>query len=200
MTKSSWVAGTAAILALAAGAAAHGSERSLTLDAAASKVSFELPATGHDVHGLFALKSGRIAFDAETGVAQGEIVVDAASAVSGNGTRDETMREDVLEANRFPEIRFVAERFQGLIPESGESDIELGGTIHLHGTAHPLTLKAHVTTAGTHLEAKTEFPVAFIDWGLKDPSIFFLRVEPVVRIKVQAVGELAPAAVVAGGS
>lgn len=186
-------------LAFAAPMFALASARTLVFDSRTSEVTFDLPATGHDVHGAITLRRGEIHFDDQTGTASGEIVLDAGSAVSGNGSRDKTMRDEVLEAMRFPEIRFVAERVEGAVASSGVSEIKLAGRIDLHGAQHPLVMTAKVTVDGARLSAETEFPVAFIDWGLKDPSVMFLRVEPVVMVHVIARGELAGAEPPAGG-
>ncbi|MGE0640615.1 MAG: YceI family protein [Thermoanaerobaculia bacterium] len=199
--RNGWlVKGAMLALLVGCGATVAGAEsRQLTLDASSSSIRFELPATGHDVHGLFQLRSGVIAFDPVAGTASGEIVVDAGSGSSGNGSRDKTMREDVLEVPKFPEIRFVAERFQGELPESGDGNVELAGKIFVHGASHPLTLQAKVQTKGNQVVAETEFPIAFLDWGMKDPSFLFLRVDPVVHVKVSAHGELSSPAGAAGG-
>ena len=61
------------LLAILPAVPALAEQRVLVLDPAASKVSFTLGATGHDVHGALAVKSGRIAFDPATGTASGEI-------------------------------------------------------------------------------------------------------------------------------
>jgi len=182
---------------------AGAAERTLELDGAHSEVAFDLPATGHDVHGLISLKRGEIRFDDEAGTASGEIVLDAGTALSGNESRDETIRDDVFEAAKFPEIRFVAERVEGRVAAEGTSEIRLVGNVRLHGTDHPLTMKAKVVAHGSHVSAETEFPVPFLEWGLKDPSILFLRVEPVVTVRIHAEGVLAgstvPLAAAAGG-
>jgi polyisoprenoid-binding protein YceI len=185
---------SAVALMLAAPVAAGAETRTLVFDPAATEVSFELPATGHDVHGAIALRRAEIRFDDRGGVASGEIVLDAASARSGNDSRDKTMREDVFEAVRFPEIRFVPERVEGALAGSGASEIRLIGKVFLHGAAHPLVMTAHVVADGARLSAESDFPIDFVDWGLKDPSFLFLRVEPVVKVKVVAKGELTPAA------
>src|SRR5271157_3566062 len=60
------------------------SEIVLTLDPAQSKVHWTLDSTLHTVHGTFALKSGNVHFDPETGRAGGKLVVYAPSGESGN--------------------------------------------------------------------------------------------------------------------
>ncbi|HSK76170.1 MAG TPA: YceI family protein [Thermoanaerobaculia bacterium] len=179
----------AALTALVATAAFAG-ERVLVLDPAASKVSFTLEATGHDVEGMLAVQSGRIAFDPETGAASGEIAVDLKSAKTGNGSRDQTMHEKVLEDGTYPLAVFRAERLRGAVAPSGPSQITLDGTLSFHGADHKVSLPAKVDVKNGRLTAETRFPIPFIEWGLHDPSIAFLRVAKVVSVKVVAQGAL----------
>jgi hypothetical protein len=46
---------------------------------------------------------------------------------------------------------------------------------------------------GTSLTAKTHFQVPYVQWGLKDPSIFVLKVAKVVDIDLTLAGSLSPA-------
>lgn len=179
-----------AVLPLLATPAVRATEQTLRFDPAGTQVAFELPATGHDVHGAFALRSGELRFDATTGTASGQLVVDAASAKTGSDSRDKTMRNDVLETTRFPDFVFTAEKFEGTLAPTGESHITLRGKLTIHGTDHPLALPATVSVSGEALEARTQFSIPFVAWGMKDPSILFLRVEKEVSVKVTAKGRL----------
>lgn len=184
---------------LIAAAPVAAAERRLVLDPARTEVAFDLEATGHDVHGLFALTRGEVSFDSETGAASGEIVLDAASGRTGNSSRDRTMREEVLEAASFPEIRFVPQRLVGRLAERGTSEVTLEGRVTLHGIEHPLALPAKVSVDGGHVTAEVSFPIPYLDWGLHDPSVLFLRVARVVGIAVRADGALEMPASAAGG-
>jgi polyisoprenoid-binding protein YceI len=182
---------TAVLVLLAALAAPlYAEQRALVLDPAASKVSFTLEATGHDVEGHLALKSGRILFDPATGAASGEIAIDLLSAETGNESRDETMRGEVLETQTYPLAVFRAERLRGALAPSGPSQVTLDGTLSFHGSDHKLSLPATVDVRNGHLKAETRFPIPFVDWGLHDPSILVLRVAKVVSVKVIAEGSL----------
>ena len=179
-----------ALLALATATSARAEQRVLVLDPAASKVSFTLDATGHDVEGALAVKSGRIAFDPATGTASGEIAVDLKSGKTGNDSRDKTMHKEVLEDDRFPLAVFRAERVRGNVPTEGTAQITLDGVMALHGTDHKMSLPAKVEVHNGRVKAETSFPVPFVEWGLHDPSIMILRVAKVVSVKIVAQGSL----------
>jgi hypothetical protein len=46
---------------------------------------------------------------------------------------------------------------------------------------------------GNNLTAKTHFVVPYVQWGLKDPSIFILKVAKEVDIDLTLAGQVAPA-------
>lgn len=183
-----------AVLALLA-TAARAEQRVLVLDPAASKVSFTLEATGHDVEGALAVKSGRIAFDPATGAASGEIAIDLKSARTGNNSRDKTMHNEVLEDGKYPLAVFRAEKVRGSVPAEGAGQINLDGILSLHGSDHKVSLPAKVEVHGGRLKAETSFPVPYVEWGLRDPSIVILKVAKVVAVKVSAQGSLEAAGV-----
>jgi polyisoprenoid-binding protein YceI len=183
-----------ALVAVLAGApAARAVEQVLQLDPAATTVRFDVEATGHDVHGTFHVTAGEVRFDPLTGAAAGEIRVDALSAVTGNRSRDKTLLGDVLEVERFPIFLFTPERLVGTLPESGEARLELRGVATVHGSAHAITLPARVHVAGGRVEIHAYFPIPYVEWGLHNPSLFFLRVADVVQVHVEGSGSLAVA-------
>jgi polyisoprenoid-binding protein YceI len=169
---------------------AHAEQRVLVLDPAATKVGFTLDATGHDVEGTMAVKSGRLAFDSDSGAASGEIVLDLQSAQTGNGSRDKTMHNDVLETKKFPTAVFRAESIEGAVAPSGSSQVTLDGTLSFHGGEHKVKLPAKVDVQNGRVTADTKLTIPYVEWGLHDPSIMILRVAKVVTVDVHALGSL----------
>ena len=178
------------LLALAGTLPAAAEDVVVQLDPEATEVSFVLGATGHDVHGTFGFQEGTIRFDPATGKASGELVVDATAAETGNGSRDKTMHQKVLESDRFPRIVFHVEQVEGALPEQGQGSLQLHGTMEIHGAEHSLTLPTEVDRQGDSVHATTHFDVPFVDWGMEDPSFLFLRVEKSVAVTVETEARL----------
>jgi polyisoprenoid-binding protein YceI len=165
----------------------------VTLDPAATQVDFTLGATMHTVHGTFRLKSGALHWDPTTGHVSGGIVIDATSGNTDNTSRDKNMHVEILESAKFPEIVFTPTQIKGSIPKEGSSQIEVSGTIRLHGQDDPITLTfAVVPGAGGALQASTRFDVPYVKWGLKNPSTFLLHVSDTVNIEVHATAHIGP--------
>ena len=168
-------------------------ESVVTLAPASTKISFTLGATLHTVHGTFKIKSGEIRFDPSTGKASGSVIVDAATAETGNSGRDDKMHKEILESAKFPEIVFKPRQVKGTIALQGTSAVELTGVMRLHGADHNITLTISVEPAANgELRASTKFAVPYIKWGLKNPSNFFLHVSDTVDVEVHATVRLAP--------
>lgn len=76
----------------------------------------------------------------------------------------------------FAEISFAPKSYQGTIAPSGDSTIQVTGVLTLHGAPHDLTLPMQLHIDGASLTAKGHLTVPYVQWGLKDPSIFVLKV------------------------
>jgi polyisoprenoid-binding protein YceI len=155
-----------------------------------STVHWTLGSSLHTVHGTFALKRGILQVDPATGKASGEIVVDATSGKSGNDGRDRKMHKDVLESGRFAEIIFRPDSISGKLDTQGASAVQVRGVFLLHGSEHELTVPVEVNLAGDHWSGSAKFSIPFIEWGLKNPSTWLLKVEHSVTIELELKGTI----------
>jgi polyisoprenoid-binding protein YceI len=162
----------------------------LGLDPAQSKVHWTLDSTVHTVHGSFTFKKGTLQLDTSTGKASGEIIVDAASGNSGNDSRDRKMHNEVLESGRYAEVIFRPDRVEGKIAPQGKFTVQVHGLLALHGSEHELSVPVQAEFAGDRWTGTAKFNVPFIDWGLKNPSNFFLKVNHAVELELEMKGSL----------
>ena len=162
----------------------------LRIDPAQSTVHWTLGSTVHTVHGSFAFKTGSLQLDTSTGKASGEIVVDATSGNSGSDGRDKKMHKEVLESARYAEVIFRPDHVEGRIAPQGIMTVQVHGLFVLHGSEHELTVPVQAELAGDRWTASAKFNVPFIDWGLKNPGNFFLRVNHAVEIELDLKGSL----------
>jgi polyisoprenoid-binding protein YceI len=163
---------------------------SFDLDRAKTNVGFVVRDRLHTVRGTFHLKQGQVIFDSSTGVISGDVVIDAASGNSGNTTRDKRMTRDILEAQRYPEIRFIPSKIAGSISESSTSSVEITGSFVIHGEAHEITIPMQVQISQSEITTIGKFVVPYVQWGMKNPSNFLLKVNEDVMIEICAVGHL----------
>lgn len=168
-------------------------QETMTVNPSASSLAFALTGSGHEVHGTFHVQSGSIEFDRSAPKISGKIVVSAASGDSGDKGRDSKMHNDVLDVSHYADVTFAPRSYQGTIAPSGDSTIQISGTFTLHGTPHDITVPMQLQFDGANVTAKGSFIVPYVKWGLKDPSIFILKVAKEVRIDLNLVGTISPA-------
>jgi polyisoprenoid-binding protein YceI len=166
------------------------SEIAFGIDPAQSTVHWTLESTVHTVHGSFAFRKGNLHVDTSTGKASGEIVVDATSGNSGNDGRDKKMHREILESAKYSDIIFRPDRVEGQISQQGLCNVQVHGSLLLHGSEHEITVPIQGELAGDHWTGTAKFRVPFIDWGLKNPSNFFLKVNHVVEVEMEMKGSL----------
>jgi polyisoprenoid-binding protein YceI len=178
------------VLVLVASSFASAARYSLLVDAEASELTFVLDATMHKVRGELFLSSGEIRLDVDTGDVSGKIVVDATRTNTDNKKRDKKMHFSVLESERYTEIVFQPSRMEGNLVLSGHSEVTLEGTMSIHGSDHPMTMPVAVDIDGDRVRFTSEFSVPYVEWGMKNPSVFLLRVAKQVEVKIRAEGRL----------
>ena len=162
----------------------------LNVDPAQSIVHWSLESSLHTVHGTFHVKNGSVSVDQAAGKATGQIVVDATSGESGNSSRDHRMHKEILETARYSEIVFRPDRVDGAITAQGSSDLRIHGIFSLHGDDHEFTVPAQAQFSGNEWKGSTTFTVPYIEWKLKNPSNFLLKVKPTVEVHVDLVGSI----------
>lgn len=180
-------------LSLALASVAFAQHQTFTVNVDSSRVAFALGGNTHHVDGTFHVQSGSIDFDRSAQTISGSVVVAAGSGNSGDQGRDKKMNSDVLDVAHFAEVAFVPKSYQGTIAASGDSAIQVAGVFTLHGAPHDLTVPMQIHIDGSTLTAKTHFQVPYVQWGLKDPSIFILKVAKVVDIDLALVGNVSGA-------
>ena len=139
------------------------------------------------------MQSGTVDFDLAASKISGSIVVAAGSGNSGDPSRDKKMNSDVLDVAHYSEVTFAPKSYQGTIAASGDSTIQVTGIFTLHGTPHDITVPMQIHMDGSSLTAKTHFVVPYVQWGLKDPSVFILKVAKEVDIDLTLAGRVTPA-------
>ncbi len=165
------------------------SEITLGIDAAKSTVHYSVESTVHTVHGTFAVKDGSaVHFDPATGKAAGEVAVYATSGDSGNSSRDQRMHKEILETQKYPVFVFRPKQIDGTVVREGACDVKLHGVMQIHGSEHDVTADVHAELSGGQWKGLAKFDVPYIQWGIKDPSNWLLKVKPTVHVEVDVAG------------
>jgi len=174
----------------AAWAAAPGKRQAIIeLDPANTQINFTLKGFPHTTTGSFRLKHAEIRIDAETGAADGSIIIDAAGT-TGISMRDAEMRGSILETQRYPEITFTPHQAAGHPLEHGDFSASISGVLLLHGDRHDLTLNLAIHRNDDDFSAVGRLTIPYVQWGMKNPSVLFLTVSDDVAVDVSTVGHV----------
>ena len=156
----------------------------------ASEVRMTLKTTHELVHGTFHIQSGLIEFDRSAAKMSGSVVVLAGSGKTGNDNRDKKMNRDILQVEQHATVSFEPKSCAGIIPSSGDSNIQVTGIFTLLGTPHEIAVPIVVHIEGSTATAKAHLVVPYVQWGLKNPSFLIWKADNDVAIDLFLSGQL----------
>lgn len=140
--------------------------------------------------------SGAVVFDA-SGMVQkdrSKITVNLRTLQTDDDDRDDFLRTEALESDRFPLAEFVVQRMPGLpwpLPNAGDVAFQLQGEVMLHGVTSPTAwqVQARFSPKGVMGRALTSFK--FEKFNMKRPSAFFLlSVEDNIRLELDFIASI----------
>lgn len=106
---------------------------------------------------------------------RGEVVVKAAALISGEERRDEFAHESVLEASRYPDIRFTIDSVVGLTPVDDTLRGRAMGVFTMHGVSKPMTasVRAWRDAGGLRVLARFRVPAAALtdEYGISKVAL-----------------------------
>lgn len=153
-------------------------------DPAQTQIHWKLREGFHAVHGSLTLNGGLLALNTATGDAQGEILVDLDTLQSGDRKRDAGIKQDVLEASKYPQAFFHPTHVTGVLKEGNNQQLNLGGAFNIHGGDHPYTVTIWIDKKGNQANVRAKFKLPYVDWGMKRPSGFLWKAEKEVEIEI----------------
>ncbi len=120
--------------------------------------------------------------------------VDLRTLRSDESRRDNFIRSNTLQADRFPYAEFVIERVEGFpasYQEGEEVALTVAGTMTIRGTARPMTFDVHARYGGGTLTGVAHATFRLSDFGLSPPNIAgFVTVEDEMRLQIVLVARL----------
>ncbi|MGH2499333.1 MAG: YceI family protein, partial [Candidatus Limnocylindria bacterium] len=131
-----------------------------------------------------------------TFTADSKITVDLTTLRSDRSQRDDFIRSNTLETDRFPKAEFAPTRTAGLalpLPASGEFTFALTGKMTIHGVEKETTFDVTAKRAGGELTATATANPSFVfgDFGMEQPRVLsVLSVQDEIRLEVELVARL----------
>lgn len=120
--------------------------------------------------------------------------VDLRTLRSDETRRDNYVRNNTLQADRFPYAEFVIERVDGFptrYQDGQEVSLQVSGIMTIRGTARPMTFDVQARYGGGTLTGVAHTSFRLSDFGLSPPNIAgFVTVEGEMRLQVVLVARL----------
>jgi polyisoprenoid-binding protein YceI len=86
-------------------------------------------------------------------------------------TIETTMREQVLETGKYPEITFNSTKIEATKNPDGQYQANIWGDLKLHGVTHNILIKAQLTFDQKSVRARGDFSLKMTDYSIKPPSV-----------------------------
>ena len=90
---------------------------------------------------------------------------------SDRQTIEKTMREQVLETGKYPEITFNSTKIEAIKNSDTQYQANIWGDLTLHGVTHNVFIKAQLIFDYKTLRARGEFSLKMTDYSIKPPSV-----------------------------
>ncbi|CAN5764463.1 hypothetical protein BH24DEI2_BH24DEI2_03050 [soil metagenome] len=113
------------------------------------------------------------------------VTVQAGAFDSGNFIRDANARRVVFETGEYPDIRFdlaSAQTVDNRLADGETAQVDLSGTLTMHGVTRDVTTTASVSRTGTTFTATGALEILLSDYGMKRPSFFGTSVDDAVTV------------------
>lgn len=143
-----------------------------------------------DINGLIVFNS-----DGEVQADRSKITVNLAALKSDEAKRDNFIKGNSLESNRFPSAEIVITGITGLpwpLPDSGEASFQITGNMTVHGVTQPVIWETLAEFGSDHLTGQSKTVVTFDQFSISKPSLLFiLSLNDQIRVELDFVASVA---------
>ncbi len=152
-----------------------------------SSVHFSVSSTFHQIEGEAREFKGEVFFHSLADPASGRLTVeiDASRLDANHGRINRKMREDCLEVDRFPLIRFESLEIQNRPQNYVFGRIAQGeavGILELHGLRRKIGFPIDFSYTEDNFNARGRVTIKMSEFEIPDPGFLFLRIRDEVQI------------------
>ncbi len=141
--------------------------------------------TTRAITGVLVIEGGRVVPEAS------RFQVDLRTLTSDQARRDNFIRRNTLQADRYPYAVFIPREIQGLpspLPTSGEHAFRLIGDLTIREATRPVTWEVTARVEGNRVIAQARTQFTFADFNLEQPRVpVVLSVDETIRLEIDVV-------------
>ena len=169
--------------------------RTWTLEKGTGRARFRVEAPLDAIEGSTSALSGELRFDeASWADGTGKIRISLTGFTTGLTLRDEDLRDQFFQVDRFPEATLTLTRLerpsQGALVPGREGQADAVGTLSLHGKEQPVRIPITVLLAEEsgrrEFHVSGTFDVPFTEYGIPRPARLFLKLGTVAKVRFEA--------------
>ena len=165
--------------------------RTWTLQKPSARARFTVEAPLDAIHGASSGLSGSLSFSEEAWASgTGRIRIDLSSFTTGLSLRDEDLRDQFFQVDRFPEATLIVTGIQRVSADAltvdTDAQADAVGTLSLHGQTKmvkvPITVRLVESGGQRDLLVRGTFDVALTDYSITRPARLFLKLGTVAQV------------------
>ena len=169
--------------------------RTWTLQKPSARIRFTVEAPLDAIHGASTGLAGTLTFAEESWASgAGRIRIDLTGFTTGLSLRDEDLRDQFFQSDRFPEATLILTGLERVsaaaLTLDADSQADAVGTLSLHGQTHPvripITVRLTELAGQRDLLVRGSFDVTMADYGIERPARLFLKLGTVARVSFDA--------------
>jgi polyisoprenoid-binding protein YceI len=129
---------------------------------------------GHTAVGRTPKVTGSMTLNGAT-VSDVSVIVDMSALVSDDSFRDNQLRRQAIETDKFPTATFKTTQSVelGSVPAEGQTaTADATGDLTLHGVTRTVTLSLQARRVGGIIAVTGSMPIQFADWSIQRPTSF----------------------------
>ncbi|MGO9830407.1 MAG: YceI family protein [Myxococcaceae bacterium] len=166
-----------------------------TLEKPSARVRFTVDAPLDAIHGASSGMSGTLTFAEEAWASgAGRIRIDLTGFTTGLSLRDEDLRDQFFQTDKFPEATLLLTGIERVsapaLALDADAQADAVGTLSLHGQSRPvrIPITVRLTESGGQREflVRGSFEVTMADYGIQRPARLFLKLGTVARVSFDA--------------
>jgi polyisoprenoid-binding protein YceI/mono/diheme cytochrome c family protein len=183
----------ALVLLLSLGASAE--PRLWTLQKSSARARFTVEAPLDAIHGASSGLSGTLTFAEESWASSaGRIRIDLTGFTTGLSLRDEDLRDQFFQVDKFPEATLIITGIERVTVSAltldTDAQADAVGTLSLHGQTRPVRIPITVRlteSGGTRqMLVRGNFDVTMADYAISRPARLFLKLGTVAQVNFEA--------------
>jgi len=139
---------------------------------------------------------GQIFLGPDTKPVEGaKIMVDLRTLKSDSTQRDNFIKMDTLQADKFPLAEYVitgVDGWTGPLKEGQKSTFKLLGNMTIHGVTKPVTFDTTATMQGGNVSGTATTTFKFQDFGMPPPNLSVAKANDDIKLAMNIVTNKAP--------